>query len=354
MVDLEQNMKNLSSIVLLEKDTNGDVFPVWSYPESTAEFESLLVIRSNLTQETIPVQFSYSRFKSDWIYIFVNLNETQTLKNVVAFALCLITTDFNPEKYTELCKLMSNLYLRTGEPVTILECWLSIFTKGTFSAGQLGSFSVSDYDQRKAYLLGTPIKDVIRIFGEEIILLWSALIMKKRVVVYSEKLGLLLKLIRSFPLFVWHRQNWSILRPFMTLSDQEIADLKSVGIYCAGFKDDSIRDKEDLYDVFVDVNNRTISVASHAKQDFGMTNVHKDICDFLVESCDDPDVNDQEIIKGLSVKTKELLSKLERLKVEHEDGGTYIDYKTLQNTKLPANMDRFLYAVAIAEGMTKL
>ena len=57
--------------------------------------------------------------------------------------------------------------------------------------------------------------------------------------------------------------------------------------------------------------------------------------------------------KGITLKTKELLSKLERLKVEHEDG-TYIDYKTLQNTKLPVNMDRFLFAVATAESMTKI
>ncbi len=53
------------------------------------------------------------------------------------------------------------------------------------------------------------------------------------------------------------------------------------------------------------------------------------------------------------MKTKDLLGKLESLKVEHEDG-TYIDYKTLQNTKLPANMIKFLYGVATAEGMTKL
>ena len=38
--------------------------------------------------------------------------------------------------------------------------------------------------------------DVIRMFGEEIVLVWAALIMKKRIVVHSEKLGLLLKLIR--------------------------------------------------------------------------------------------------------------------------------------------------------------
>lgn len=39
--------------------------------------------------------------------------------------------------------------------------------------------------------------------------------MKKRIIVYSEKLGLLLKLIRAFPLFSFHRQDWDILRPYV-------------------------------------------------------------------------------------------------------------------------------------------
>jgi len=224
--------------------------------------------------------------------------------------------------------------------------------KGAFNGGQLGTFSAADYDQRKSYLV-TSLKDIVRLFGEEIVLVWSALMMKKRIVLYSEKLGMLLKLIRGFPLLVWHRQNWGILRPYMTLAEQEIADLKAVGVYCAGFKDDSVRDREDIYDILVDVSNRSVSLASHAKADFALTSIHKDIAEFLVTSAEDPNVSDQEIIKGLAVKTKDLLSKLERLKTENEDG-TYIDYNTLKNTKLPANMDRFLYAVATAEGMTKL
>jgi hypothetical protein len=56
----------------------------------------------------------------------------------------------------------------------------------------------------------------------------------------------------------------------------------------------------------------------------------------------------------LALKTKELLSKLESLKVDHPDGNSYIDLQTLSNTKLPPNMDRFLYAIATAEGMTKM
>lgn len=83
-----------------------------------------------------------------------------------------------------------------------------------------------------------------------------------------------------------------------------------------------------------------------------MTIVHKDVCDTLITKSEDPNSSDQDVIKALTLKTKDLISKIEKLKVEHEDG-IYVDWKTIQNTKLPTNMDRFLYSVAGAEGMTK-
>lgn len=39
--------------------------------------------------------------------------------------------------------------------------------------------------------------------------------MKKRIVVYSEKLSLVLRVIRALPLFAFHRQDWDILRPYV-------------------------------------------------------------------------------------------------------------------------------------------
>lgn len=57
-------------------------------------------------------------------------------------------------------------------------------------------------------------KDIIKIFGIEIILLWTALMMKKRVVVYCDKSSTLLRVIRSFPLFIWHRRDDDLLYPF--------------------------------------------------------------------------------------------------------------------------------------------
>lgn len=44
----------------------------------------------------------------------------------------------------------------------------------------------------------------------------------------TDSLGDLLPVIRSFPLFgSWHRMDWSVLRPFMTLSAAELG--KSLG-----------------------------------------------------------------------------------------------------------------------------
>jgi hypothetical protein len=119
-------------------------------------------------------------------------------------------------------------------------------------------------------------------FGMEIILLWTAMLTQKRVVVFAEKLVLLLRIIRfrllsfflidillsnitlltslfiiklkyrAFPLFVWHRQNWNILRPYVKLAEQDLTDLRSAGVYVAGFTDPSVKKREELYDILVD------------------------------------------------------------------------------------------------------
>jgi hypothetical protein len=53
-------------------------------------------------------------------------------------------------------------------------------------------------------------------------------------------------------LFVFHRQNWDILRPFVTLHPSELEELKQTGVYIAGFTDSAVRTREDLFDLFVD------------------------------------------------------------------------------------------------------
>jgi len=63
--------------------------------------------------------------------------------------------------------------------------------------------------------------------------------------------------------------------------------------------------------------------------------------------------NDQVLIKEVALKTKELISNLQNLKTKQDDGQTYITLEHLSSQKLPPNMDKFFYNVAIAEGMGK-
>merc|ERR1712000_778174 len=96
----------------------------------------------------------------------------------------------------------------------VLQGFLRVLT-----SGKVGNFDKDDFPARDA-LLATSIKDIIKIFGIETILLWTALMMKKRVAVYCDKIQTLLRVIRSFPLFIWHRRDWELLYPFTNLVSQ--------------------------------------------------------------------------------------------------------------------------------------
>jgi len=314
----------MEGITILEKDKNNDVLIAWTYPSIPDELEPVIISRSNLKDDSIPLQFSFSKFKDYWIYIFTQAKDeaNTTLPSVTVFSVVLLTKSFNPEKYGLFLKISCTLYGTSGSPLSVLKGYLSVFATGEFDAKDYGKYVESDFDVRQAYL-ATSIKDIVRMFGTEVILIWSALVMKKRVIVYAEKLGILLRVIRSLPLFVVHRQDWNILRPYVTLTDVELQELKTTGVYCAGFTDYSVVAKEDLYDLFVDVNQRSIVIPEHAKAHFVMGSFHKEIATFLVESCETDEINDQAIVKNLTAKTKDILQKLQKIAATEKDDTAY-------------------------------
>jgi len=350
-------MQDIDAVCVFEKDTNGNVLLTWSYPLVDDELEPVLLARSNLMEHVVPLPFSYSKYKNQWIYMHTQELEKDSkpdaLRRVSIFSLCIIKSVFNPEKYAALSKLIASIYAISGDPTKILHCYLSVTTRGVFEGGNLGKFVDADHDNRRAFLASS-LKQIIRLFGEDIILLWIAMVTKKRVIIYSDSLNVLLGVIRGLPLLVWHRQNWSILRPYVTLQKNEIADLVSYGVFVAGFTDPSIRAQESLYDLYADINARSVYIPNHAKDEFILGTFHQDLRNFLLAAAEDDGTTDQTIIKNLSIKTKDLLGKLETFRVEDPaDNKLYITIESIQQHKLPPGMDRFLYMIASAESMTK-
>jgi len=363
-------LASLVALGIIEKDTNSDVVLTWSYPSIPPESESVLLARCRLDKEGNVAPFTFSKANGQWAYILTtpvehpeeekgeeeeeeeSLSDTGKefkgpLGRVEAFSVCLLCKDYNPEMYANLAKLFADVYKRTGTPVSMLQGFLRAFT-----TGKVGEFDAEDYPQRDA-LLATSIKDIIKIFGIETILLWTALMMKKRVAVYCDKIQTLLRVIRSFPLFIWHRRDWELLYPYTNLNDDEISELKNARVYCAGFIDSEIKDRTNLYDLFIDLNERSITVSEHAKGDFRMGSFHKSLAEFLAEASEDEEMSDLDVIKELAVKTKDLIDRLKLLQVEDEEGNQTITLEGIQERGIPANMQPFLFAVAGAEGFTR-
>jgi len=334
---------------IVEKDTNHDVLWVWSYPHVSAEWQRLILRKCTVDSahgKVLP--FSYGQFQKHWFYLSTTDVFESDLLKIRQFVLVLFATDFNPEKYEVLCRLLSKAYCKAGSPVVVLQHFLSVSVHGSCSTEENGTFLAKDFGQRQVYS-NCNVKDVIRTFQLETIIIFTALILKKRILVYHHQLDHLLTFLRALPAFTWHRQSWNILVPQLDLVDEELHNLQTVSGYVAGSLDAAAEAHSHLYEVFVNLAATEIAVAPHAKEYFIMSKAHKEIALFMVRLAEDDSLTDQQVIKEISDKTKELLNMLESLRSEGR-----VTMEAIRTKKFALALENFLYNIALAEGMIKL
>eukprot|EP00057_Strongylocentrotus_purpuratus_P030890 XP_782995.1 PREDICTED: protein FAM45A [Strongylocentrotus purpuratus] len=344
---------SLSAAGLIEKDTNGDVLWTWSYPSISSDMKKMLMRKCCLSQEgAIVVPFVYGQFHREWFYIMtVPVEYGSALKKVKHFSFILLAKDFNPEKYHTLSEILCRVYLTTGNAATILKGYLSVITKGTCPSESNGTFVAQDFDAKKAYTAGC-VKDVINSFGLETILIYTALLLKKKIVVYHSRVEEVIKFIRALPCLVWHRQNWSILHPYVHMEEDELEDLRMGPAYVAGFVDAAVENATELYDLFVNLSTDEITVAPNAKDTFTMSRTHKDIAQLMVKCASDDAMSDLQVIKEISKKTSELINNLKSLSENEDD--PKITLERLKGRKLPPATEGFLFGIAAAEGLVQM
>lgn len=349
-------ISDLMSSGLIERDTNGDVLWTWAYPSISNDCRSLVLRKWSLQSDTSSgrqVTFVYGHYENSWYYLHTTeVCDADNLPKVKQFVLVLWTRDFNPEKYEILCRILSKTYCKTGSPAAIVKLYLSVVTRGSCSMEENGTFLVKDFEQKRAFA-DAGIKAVINMFKLETILIYTAMILKKRVVVYHHKLDCLLNFMRVLPAFVWHRQNWDILYPYVDLNSQEINDLKTSNSYAAGFLDASVESRSDLYDVFVNLAAMELTIAPHAKEAFAMSKTHKDIAIFMVHCAEDEELNNHQVIQEISNKTMELLSHLRSL-AAGDGNEAFLTLETLKEHRLAPALENFLFNLAIAENLIKV
>lgn len=143
--------------------------------------------------------------------------------------------------------------------------------------------------------------------------------------------------------------------PFISGLKSEIADLAGMGIYTAGFLDmDLVNANTDLFDLVVDVSSQSVTIPQHAAETFALTKFHKDLTTYLVTAAEDSaNVTESGIVEGLELRIQSIVDRLDTLKVENEDGKRYVTMEQIHAVgKVNPPFDKFLFAVAQAEGMT--
>jgi len=65
---------------------------------------------------------------------------------------------------------------------------------------------------------------------------------------FSRQLGdanlvLLYAIFRSLPAFVWHRQDWAMIYPYVLFGSPEMSEMKSHSHFVAGFRDASVENR---------------------------------------------------------------------------------------------------------------
>ncbi|KAM9611768.1 DENN domain-containing protein 10 isoform 4-T8 [Morphnus guianensis] len=339
-----------------EKDTNGDALWVWCYPSVTAEVRSLLLRKCCLTDENKLLHtFVFGQYKRSWFYITtVEVQDSPALKKVTHFSIVLMAKDFNPEKYAAFTRILCRIYLKHGSPVKMMESYIAVLTKGICQSEENGSFLSKDFDARKAYLAGS-IKDIVSQFGMETVILYTALMLKKRIVVYHPRIEAIQEFTRTLPALVWHRQDWSILHSYVHLNEEEVEALKACTGYIAGFTDSEVNSRPDLYDVYVNLADSEITISPVVKEAMTMGKLHKEIGQLIVQSAEDPDKSDSQVIKDISLKTKEILATLASL-TEVSDGNEKptLNSEALKQKRFPPATENFLFHLAAAEQMLKI
>ncbi|XP_012260083.1 putative DENN domain-containing protein 10 B [Athalia rosae] len=348
---------DLLSCSIIEKDCNGDVLWTWNYPSITEQQKSIVLRKCSLQSEHNDIlPFIYSRYATNsWFYVHcTDVSESDNLPRVKQLALILFAKDFNPQKYEALCRVLSKTYCKTGTPTELLQLYLSVFTKGSCVTHENGTFLCNEFNGRRV-AGNTNVRGLIKAFELKTILIYTAILLKKRIIVYHHSLEQLLRWIRTFPALMKHRNITNNLFPWVDLVRDEVLDLKGHSSYIAGCRDSLVASRSELYDLLVNLPAREITVASQAKESLTMTKAHKEIALFMVQLGENQSLTEAQIISEISDKTQDLLNQLKSLAtVTTPEGRKMVSIETFKEKNLAPAVENFLINLAIAENLIML
>ncbi|EFA10011.2 DENN domain-containing protein 10 [Tribolium castaneum] len=324
----------LISFHIVENE-NRKNFLSWTYPTITVDHEKYIL--SNCFARGVQNEYFCGRVQNNWIYISQFVSSK-------TFAIVIAAKEFEPNKYRQLCDILGKKYAKSQNPVDLVTLYLNLFTSGSCSLQENGASFVCNF---KNYESVANLKEFIASFDLEIILLYSAILLKRRILLFDNNMELLLSELLAISNLVPLRKVADYLYPVIESSNK----LKGLSFYVAGTTNSDLIRDEHLYDLFVNLRTREITVSPKAEEIMAMTKTHKDIATFLVK-LSASDLPETQVKQQILQKTKELLSLLKSLaSVTTDNHVKMVTMNDLRAKKYHPNLENFLFNLAVSENM---
>ncbi|CAG7829547.1 unnamed protein product [Allacma fusca] len=352
MIMVTPQSTHLISCHIIEKDCNGDILWVWSYPKFDPVDREVFMRKCKFFYEYGNRQklFRFFRYNGQWVYIHSSeVFSSDGLPKVKLVSLMLSSLDFNPERYETLCRVLTKSYCKSGHPPVMLQLFLSVLVTGKCTTEENGTFFANEFNTSCPYRQHQ-LNAIISRFGLETILIYTGLLLKRRIVVYHHDVDSLIEFVLSLPAFLTHRDMWDSVFPWVDLYEDELSDFKDSKFHIIGCANAGVENHVDLYDVFVNVPASEISVASHAKESMTMTKTHKDIALFMVQLTEKESLTERDIMQEISRKTKDLIDHLRSVGSE-VDGRVVVSLDQLKKKEYSSQLEAFLFSLAQVENL---
>jgi hypothetical protein len=205
----------LVGFAIIERSARDRGYELVTYQYPDLEVRTARVLHSRLSFDG----HSFSRIGSTWHYGFSSSQglPSSTLPNTSAFSVIVLSKAYCPDKFTALAGTLASIYASSGSPPKVVEAWLLAFVKNSIpaslvpsvevarKAGGSASWSSSAFDHSDAVSKPAGLRDLLAAVGVESILLWTALLLKKRVAVYGDSFAAVAFAVALLPHLVSHR-----------------------------------------------------------------------------------------------------------------------------------------------------
>ena len=279
----------------------------WAFPALPEPLSSVLLARANFTESIV------SRFNNTWHYSSpcVRSSSSPAASERAVSAVVVWGTRFAPEAGTKLASVLAEAF-QVGGTSRATDIWLEVLSTGCSVTPAWAPIPPS-----RALFSPTGARALLSALGLESILIWTALMARRRVAVLGTSAAEAARAARVLSLMVAHRAELNgvavgggggigartrgtpaaLLVPYVALSDYAFAggaqinalafdgalgvnmrntldsgiqaqknDLNEIGSFVAGFTDPRVSTwGGEIWDVLVDVGARSVVVAETAK-----------------------------------------------------------------------------------------